>query len=54
MTDHAARGLTGIVPPFKGGDGDGRGEFAQTIELDASPLLPERARSLDLPAAYAA
>jgi hypothetical protein len=37
VVDYPAGGFAGVVPAFEPGDGDGRGEFADVVELDDSP-----------------
>jgi hypothetical protein len=37
MVDHSAGRLARIVPALEPGNGDGRGEFADVVELDDSP-----------------
>jgi hypothetical protein len=37
MVDHSAGRLARVVPALEPGDGDGRGEFADVVELDDSP-----------------
>jgi hypothetical protein len=37
VVDYPAGGLAGVVPALEPGDGDGRGEFADVVELDDSP-----------------
>jgi len=37
VVDHSAGRLARVVPALESGDGDGRGEFADVVELDDSP-----------------
>jgi hypothetical protein len=37
MVDDPAGRLARVVPAFEPGDGDGRGEFADVVELDEPP-----------------
>jgi len=37
VVDHPAGRLARVVPAFEPGNGDGRSEFADVVELDDSP-----------------
>jgi hypothetical protein len=37
VVDHSAGRLARVVPALESGNGDGRGEFADVMELDDSP-----------------